>query len=89
MRLLRAAVLSVAFALNMLAGCGNSAASEPATPRPAADTRVYECPMACVKPGESEPYTQVGPGDCPVCGMHLAPRAEQPPAAPAPAPAAH
>jgi|GEM_PF-4208143 len=87
MRLLRTAVLSVALALTVLGGCGNSAASQPATPPPTADTRVYECPMACVKPGESEPYTQVGPGDCPVCGMHLAPRAVPPPA-PAPVPAA-
>lgn len=32
---------------------------------------VYECPMHCVKPGESAPYTQHGPGHCPVCGMDL------------------
>lgn len=85
MRTLHAVALSAAFALTVLAGCGTAATSDPGTPAPAADTRVYECPMACVKPGESEPYTQVGPGDCPVCGMHLAPRAEDP----APTPAAH
>lgn len=36
---------------------------------------VYECPMHCVKPGESVPYTQRGPGHCPVCGMDLVPKA--------------
>jgi hypothetical protein len=27
--------------------------------------------MRCVKPGESRPYSQRGPGECPVCGMAL------------------
>ena len=40
----------------------------------AQDQRVYECPMHCKLPGHSEPYTQRGPGDCPVCGMHLVPQ---------------
>ncbi|MBK8171470.1 MAG: hypothetical protein IPK60_14145 [Sandaracinaceae bacterium] len=38
---------------------------------PADPNAVYECPMHCVKPGESGPYTQHGPGHCPVCGMDL------------------
>ena len=40
----------------------------------AQDQRIYECPMHCKLPGHREPYTQRGPGDCPVCGMHLVPR---------------
>jgi hypothetical protein len=40
--------------------------------------------MHCVKQGETQPYTHVGPADCPVCGMHLEPRPAQPSTAPAP-----
>ena len=39
-----------------------------------ADDRIYVCPMHCVQPGHTEPYSQHGPGDCPVCGMHLVPK---------------
>lgn len=42
-----------------------------------ADDRVYICPMRCVQPGHTEPYTQHGPGDCPVCGMHLVVKPEE------------
>ncbi len=42
------------------------------------DTRTYQCPMSCVKPGETHPYTHVGPGDCDVCGMHLVVASVQP-----------
>lgn len=62
-----------ALAVCLTPGCGHHGAAEAQR-----DTRVHECPMACVKPGESHPYTQVGPGDCPVCGMHLVPSATQP-----------
>jgi hypothetical protein len=43
-----------------------------------ADTRLYECPMLCVAPGDTHPYHHTGPGDCVVCGMHLVPAAVQP-----------
>lgn len=42
------------------------------------DTRTYLCPMSCVKPGETHPYSHVGPGDCVVCGMHLVVASVQP-----------
>ncbi len=70
MRFLFAILLPVA------AACGGASGAEAAPAQ--ADTRVYECPMQCIKPGEATPYSHVGPGDCPVCGMHLTPRAEQP-----------
>lgn len=35
----------------------------------------YECPMHCQLPGKNVPYTQQGPGRCPVCGMELTPQA--------------
>jgi hypothetical protein len=67
--------------LSLAAACGSS--STPEAPTAQSDTRIYECPMHCVKQGETQPYTHVGPADCPVCGMHLEPRAEQPASAPA------
>lgn len=68
-------LLSVpAVAVFALPACGHDASDGAGQ----ADTRVYECSMGCVKPGESHPYTQIGPGDCPVCGMHLVPSAVQP-----------
>jgi len=48
------------------AGCGHTDA-----PGAHADDRVFICPMRCVQPGHTEPYTQHGPGQCPVCGMNL------------------
>lgn len=72
--------LLFAVALALGAACGSS--NTPDAPTAQADTRIYECPMHCVKPGETQPYAHVGPADCPVCGMHLEPRPDQP--APAP-----
>ncbi len=70
-----AALAVCGLAMSGTTACGgpHSAEGQPA------DTRIYECPMACVKPGESHPYTHVGPGECPVCGMNLVPSATQPP----------
>ena len=53
-------------------GCSHADPGAPAGDTTApADARVYVCPMHCVQPGHHEPYSQQGPGDCPVCGMHL------------------
>lgn len=41
------------------------------------DDRLYICPMHCVQPGHTEPYSQHGPGQCPVCGMNLVVRPEE------------
>ena len=68
--------LLLGIALSFVAACGSSNTLE--APAAQADHRIYECPMHCVKQGETQPYTHVGPGDCPVCGMHLEPRPEQP-----------
>jgi hypothetical protein len=70
---MRPLLLALALGLPLAAaGCGTHDATAQAQ-----DHRVYECPMHCKLPGHPEPYTHVGPGDCPVCGMHLVPR-EQP-----------
>jgi len=58
-------------------GCGETksegaAPSEPTSASEATPTGdVYVCPMRCKLPGKDEPYTQSGPGQCPVCGMDL------------------
>lgn len=79
----RSAVLACLLSLPVVGiflapGCGHDATE----PGHEVDTRVYECSMGCVKPGESHPYTHVGPGDCPVCGMHLVVSSVQPATAP-------
>lgn len=78
----RMSMIFFAFTLSFSAACGSASTAE--GPSAQADTRIYECPMQCVKPGETLPYTHVGPADCPVCGMHLEPRPAQPSTAPAP-----
>jgi hypothetical protein len=71
---MRALVAVVVVATASLFACEDeptrSAAPEHA---PAAET-TYECPMHCVRSGDTEPYTQSGPGQCPVCGMDLVPK---------------
>ena len=54
-------------------GCTDQHASHGAE-QVADPNAIYECPMHCVKPGDSAPYTQRGPGHCPVCGMDLVPK---------------
>ena len=61
-------------AFTTLTACGGC---HPATAQ-SNDTRVYECPMLCVAPGQTHPYQHTGPGDCVVCGMHLVLAAAQP-----------
>jgi len=61
--------VSVSLSLPALAACGSRDGTAQAQ-----DQRTYECPMHCKLPGHNEPYTQQGPGECPVCGMHLAPQ---------------
>ena len=60
----------------LVSGCKDepSRSATPTTTGAGQDQTVYECPMHCVRPGESEPYTQHGPGACPVCGMDLVPK---------------
>jgi hypothetical protein len=73
MKVLRIVLVSVALSAMGVAGlaaCGSEAAPAPA----AQDQRTHICPMRCVKQGESAPYTQRGPGPCPVCGMPLVPQ---------------
>jgi hypothetical protein len=60
----------------LISGCKDepSRSADPATTGAGQDQTVYDCPMHCVREGDSEPYTQHGPGACPVCGMDLVPQ---------------
>ena len=62
-------VAIMSLAATLFPGCSGSSSE-------AQDRRTYECPMHCVVSGQTKPYTQQGPGDCPVCGMPLVPQSE-------------
>jgi len=74
------AISAIALAM-LLTGCPpstDSGAGSGGSGSAHADTRTYTCRMHCKLPGHDEPYTQQGPGSCPVCGMTLVPVPDAP-----------